>query len=111
VFSFVVSSKQVGFHILNLRSYACPQFKCYFHLWGHGGPNWLREFNLWQKECKEEWTLVSPSKQRMQLGLDTLKKPCPKPAIKSLQSVSKRLSFASTIDYVACKGYTCGNPD
>jgi hypothetical protein len=45
----------------------------------------------------------------MQLGLDALKKPRPKPAIKSLQSVSKRLSFASTIDYVACKGYTCGS--
>jgi hypothetical protein len=34
VFSFVVSSKQVGFHIMNIRSYSCPQFKCYFHLWG-----------------------------------------------------------------------------
>jgi hypothetical protein len=54
VFSFVVSSKQVGFYILNHRYYACPQFKFYFHLWGLGGPNWLREFNLWQKECKEE---------------------------------------------------------
>jgi hypothetical protein len=111
VFSFVVSNKQVGFHILNHRSYACPQFKCYFHLWGHGGPNWLREFKLWQQECKEEWTLVSLSKRRMQLGLNASKNPCPKPAIKSLQSVSKRLYFASTIDYVACKGYTCGNPD
>jgi hypothetical protein len=47
----------------------------------------------------------------MQLGLDALKKPRPKPATKSLQSISKKLSFASTIDYVACKGYTCGSSD
>jgi hypothetical protein len=47
----------------------------------------------------------------MQLGLDALNMPRPKPAIKSksLQFVSKRLSFASTIDYVARKGYTCGS--
>jgi hypothetical protein len=111
VFSFVVSSKQVGFHILNLRSYACPQFKCYFHLWGQGGLNWMREFKFWQQECRQEWTLASPSKRRMQLGLSAMKKPRPKSAINSLHSVSKRLSFATTIDYVACKGYTCGNSD
>ena len=44
VFSFVVSCKEVGFHIVDSRSYAFPQFKCYFHLWGNGGPNWWREF-------------------------------------------------------------------
>jgi hypothetical protein len=71
----------------------------------------MREFKLWKQECREEWTLVSPSKRRMQLGLNALKKPRPKPAIKSLHSVNKRLSFATTIDYVACKGYTCENLD
>jgi hypothetical protein len=44
VFSFCVSSKDVGFHILKLKRYSCPQFKCFFHLWGHGGPNREREF-------------------------------------------------------------------
>jgi hypothetical protein len=109
VFSFLVSSKQVGFHILNLRSYSCPKFKCFFHLWGHGGPNWTHEFKLWQKECNKEWTLVSPSKRRMQLGLNALKSVMPKPAIKSDSSTKKKLSFASVIDYNACKGYTGEN--
>src|SRR4051812_1798257 len=58
VFSFNVSCKAVGFHIVDTRSYSCPQFKCYFHLWGNGGPNWLREFNIWKKECDAEWILV-----------------------------------------------------
>ena len=50
VFSFNVSCKEVGFHIVDTRSYSCPQFKCYFHLWGNGGPNWYREFKIWKKE-------------------------------------------------------------
>jgi hypothetical protein len=44
VFSFCVASKVVGFHILRLRNFSCKQFKCSFHLWGRGGPNWIRKF-------------------------------------------------------------------
>jgi hypothetical protein len=32
VFSFCVSTKSVGFHLFNLRSFACKQFKCFFHV-------------------------------------------------------------------------------
>jgi hypothetical protein len=32
---------------LNKRSFTCSKFKCFFHLWGAGGPNWRREFHLW----------------------------------------------------------------
>ena len=39
VFAFHVSCKQVGFFIIDLRSYSCYDFKCYFNLWGNGGPN------------------------------------------------------------------------
>ena len=39
VFSFIVSCKRVGLLVLHLQSFACPQFKCFFHLWGNGGPN------------------------------------------------------------------------
>ena len=49
VFSFIVSCKQVGLCILQLRSFACPHFKCYFHLWGNEGPNWKRELEIWRK--------------------------------------------------------------
>jgi hypothetical protein len=59
VFSFVVSSKNVGFEILNLKSYACPDFKCYFHLWGFGGPNWTREFGCgsWNVKKSGLWSV------------------------------------------------------
>ena len=68
VFSFNVSGKQVGFKVFNLRSFQCKQFKCFFHLWGRGGPNWKNEFIRWQREEEAEWTIVSPSKKRAQLG-------------------------------------------
>ena len=44
-FSFNVSSKQVGFLIYELKSYTCKLFKCFFKLWGNGGPNWMKEFS------------------------------------------------------------------
>jgi hypothetical protein len=106
VYSFVVSSKQVGFEIIKKRFYSCQQFKCYFNLWGLGGPNWAREFRLWQNECNEEWTLVSPSKKRLAQGVNALKLAKPKSAIKKSYAVKKKLTFASTLDYVARKGYT-----
>ena len=73
VFSFHVSCKEVGFFILHQRSFVCPKFKCFFHLWGHGGSDWMKEFRLWQIECNEEWTVVSPSKRRAKLGRDLLR--------------------------------------
>jgi hypothetical protein len=59
VYSFIVSSKVVGFDIIKLWDYECFQFKCFFHLWGYGGPKWHREFSLWQKECNAQWQFVS----------------------------------------------------
>ena len=46
VFSFNVSCKDVGFYIVDTRSFSCPQFKCCFHLWGNGGPNWVGKFKI-----------------------------------------------------------------
>jgi hypothetical protein len=105
VFSFVVASKQVGFYILKTRFFACDKFKCYFHLWSNGGPDWQREWRLWQENSEKEWTLVSPSKRRTQMGLRALAKPRPKSAIKHTVSLAKSLQFAPTIQYVAHKGY------
>ena len=83
VFSFNVSCKEVGFHIVDTRSYSGPQFKCYFHLWGNGGPNWFREFKLWKKECDVEWILANPSKRRAALGLLAMHNPPTNSAFKS----------------------------
>jgi hypothetical protein len=62
VFSFLVVNQHVGFHIVQSQVFECKNFKCYFHLWGFGGPNWQSEFRLWQQECDQQWTLISPSK-------------------------------------------------
>jgi hypothetical protein len=104
VFSFCVSNKKVGFHITKMRSYSCPQFKCYFHLWGKGGPNWQWEFDRWKSELQEEWVLISPSKKALQLGMQALKAKAPKSSIYKAKA-KKNLVFAESISYTACKGY------
>lgn len=58
VFRFLVLSSSMGFHIANLCSFDCSAFKIFFHLWGNGGPNWVRE---WKNFCAEEeaaWTKI-----------------------------------------------------
>jgi hypothetical protein len=105
VFSFCVASKHVGFHIIKMRKYVCSHFKCFFHLWGRGGPNWSHEFRLWQREQECEWTLVSPSIRISQHALQVLKMPRPKSIISKVKSAGKKLNFADNLVYSACKGY------
>jgi hypothetical protein len=62
VFKFLVFSRAVGFMVYNLRSYACSSFQCFFHLWGFGGPNWQREFDLWSFEEQASWTPIARRK-------------------------------------------------
>ena len=107
VFSFHVSCKEVGFFILHQHNHVCPQFKCHIHLWGHGGPDWTKEFRYWQVECNDEWILVSPSKRRESLGLAAM---LHAPAKSYLHSKDghhprKSLRFATFLNYDACKGY------
>lgn len=59
VFRFSVCSKVVGFHIVHLKYFTCNMFKCRFHLWSGGGPNWIYEERLWYKEQGAEWHVVS----------------------------------------------------
>jgi hypothetical protein len=92
--------------VYSLRSFACPAFKCFFHLWGSGGPSWKHEFKLWQKECAEEWVLVSPNKKRTDHALRVLKqRPSVSAIKKKVDGVQKRLSFAALLEYPACTGY------
>jgi hypothetical protein len=48
--------------IYRLRSYGCPSFICFFHLWGLGGPNWHWEFSVWSVEQESEWQIVNRRK-------------------------------------------------
>jgi hypothetical protein len=96
VFSFQVASKKVRFHIDDMRWFKCDKFKCFFHLWSDGGPNWRREFALWQ-ECAQEWTPVSPSKRSVQLWMATMKKVAPKPTVKHTLATNSTLQFSPVL--------------
>ena len=105
VFGFQVSCKAVALIILKLRSFSCDHFKCFFHLWGNGGPNWGREFKLWKLECDAEWIIVSPSKRRATLGMLAMHTKPRKSSIRSSHAPAKKLSFSKFQNYPACHGY------
>lgn len=53
--SCFVSSKPVGLFIHSLLSFYCELYSLSFHLWGNGGPNWRKEFRLFQEEERLSW--------------------------------------------------------
>lgn len=59
VFRFSVASPAVRFHVYNLRSFECSQFRIFFHLWNGGGPNHMAEFQRWQLEEAAQWTTIN----------------------------------------------------
>jgi hypothetical protein len=108
IFHFSVNSKVVGFMVYALRSFVCEAFKCYFHLWGNGGPAWKKEFSLWQMECQEEWIMVSPNKKRTDRAIRALKHKPHRSVLKKnhlSNAPKKKLCFASFMSYPACSGY------
>jgi hypothetical protein len=107
VFSFTVSSKQIGFLIHQTRSFSVKQFKCFFHLWGRGGPNWSREFASWQVECQQEWTLVCPYRRTVQMGMNAMRMAGKPKSVVRRNPVhpGRRIRFATIEKYTACKGY------
>jgi hypothetical protein len=40
------------------KGYWSLDFCVRFFLWKNGGPDWCREFDLWQKELDDEWPVV-----------------------------------------------------
>jgi hypothetical protein len=58
VFQSLVVSCNVGFQIVNTISFSCTEYTLFFHLWGHGGPNWKLEFRNFSKEEAAQWILV-----------------------------------------------------
>jgi hypothetical protein len=58
VYKFVVAFKNVGFHIYNLRSFSCDQYKIFFHLWSNGGAHWVSESQKFFREENEQWITV-----------------------------------------------------
>jgi hypothetical protein len=58
VFKFVVASRNVGFHIYNLRSFSCEEYHIFFNLWNNGGAHWQSEAAKYFKEAAAQWTEV-----------------------------------------------------
>jgi hypothetical protein len=85
VFKFYVYSRAVGFMVYNLRSYTCSSFQGFFHLWGFGGPNWQREFELWSTEEHASWTQIARRKTPL-IGANAV----PVAACRSFADVAKR---------------------
>jgi hypothetical protein len=106
-FRFSINSRAVGFMVYDLKSFSCDAFKCYFHLWGNGGPSWKREFADWQRECMEEWTLISPNKKRSMNAMAALQKRPSKPSLKksNFNYAKRHLNFATFFSYPACHVY------
>lgn len=59
VFRFSVRSKQVGFHVFQLRNFECAEFRVFFHLWQNGGPNFKLEYRNWLAEEAAKWSEVA----------------------------------------------------
>lgn len=73
-----------------LRKVENDLFCAFFHLWGNGGPNWIREHKLWESECLAEWTVVSRSKFKHQSSGSSILDPHP-------AASSSRKSFAEVV--------------
>jgi hypothetical protein len=75
VFRFSLSCKNVGFAVYRLRSYVCPSFKAYLHLWNSGGPNWIKEWQLFSEEESKSWKVVSRHRNKSVSFADIVRKP------------------------------------
>ncbi|KQK18131.1 hypothetical protein BRADI_1g39046v3 [Brachypodium distachyon] len=60
---FMVASfgRLIGFHIAKLLSFTCSAFVVFFHLWGFGGPNYVKEFEDWSLEERNTSTTPKPA--------------------------------------------------
>jgi hypothetical protein len=74
-----------------------------------GGPNWEREFFHWQREQADDWTLISQSERRVKIGLDAMRNVQPTSIVSKKKLKGKKLKFADTICYDACKGNNDSN--
>nr|BAD30933.1 hypothetical protein [Oryza sativa Japonica Group] len=68
-FSFQVCNKNVGLYVNSFRDFTCKDFHVRFFLWGNGGPNWRREFDLWEKEENDLWAHLHDADFRPELFL------------------------------------------
>jgi hypothetical protein len=75
VFLFLLSCKDVDFAVYRRHSFICSSFKVYLHLWNSGGPNWIKEWQLYSDEESSSWTLVSRRRNSQASFADVVRKP------------------------------------
>jgi hypothetical protein len=75
VFRLSLSCKEVGFAVYRRHSFNCSSFKAYLHLWNSGGPNWIKEWQLFSDEESSSWTLVSRGRNRKASFADIVRTP------------------------------------
>jgi hypothetical protein len=63
-FRFSIAPKNVDLLVTSKRRVTTEHFDVYFHLWRNGGPNWWVEFQKWEEEEENQWTLVSRKKKK-----------------------------------------------
>jgi hypothetical protein len=62
VFCFSFSSKAVDFHIYNSKCIDRVEFRAFFNLWNHGGPNWIHEYKKFIGEENASWLTIRGKK-------------------------------------------------
>jgi hypothetical protein len=75
VFRFSLSCKDVGLAVYRRHSFICSSFKAYLHFWNSGGPNWIKEWQLFTEEESSSWTLVSRGRNLKASFADIVRKP------------------------------------
>jgi hypothetical protein len=111
VFRFSLSCKDVGFAVYRRHSYICPLFKAYLHLWNSGGPNWIKEWQLYSDEESSSWKLVSRRRNLQASFADVVRKPalsganlvplvCPVRAEPSSSGLRQRSSMFNRISFL-----------
>jgi hypothetical protein len=63
VFRFSVFSKAVGFHVYNSKCIDRSEFRAFFNLWNHGGPNWTHEYRKFIQEENANWWIIKAKKK------------------------------------------------
>lgn len=94
VFRFSISSKLVGFFLVNLQSITCADYLILFHLWSDRGPNWVKEYINFLEEEYRSWSFVS-----------SLHRPPPSTNVRHAPFMRKVLPLISPPPCIICRGY------
>jgi hypothetical protein len=53
----------MGFHVYNSKCIDRSEFRAFFNLWNHGGPNWIHEYRKFIQEENANWWTIRGKKK------------------------------------------------